>query len=157
MLLRDLACAALGAALALVFWIGAARLPRSLLSDEFGADGLPRGLAIVLAGVSALIALRALRARRAPAASAQHAEPMASHAKAMGIAALGFAYVLAAPWLGYAPTAALLIFATAWYYGARPGATLAGISIAGAAALWLLFAKLLGSSMPAGVWAQLLR
>ena len=41
-MLRDLACAALGWALAAAFWLGATRLQRSLLSDEFGADGLPK-------------------------------------------------------------------------------------------------------------------
>lgn len=162
MLSRDLACAVLGAALAAAFWIGASRLPRSLLSDEFGADGLPRGLALLLAAVSLLIGVRAvLRARKArgqaPASEARTGgEPMREHAKALGVAALGFAYVLAAPWLGYAPAATLLIFATAWYYGAKPGATLAGISVAGAIALWLVFAKLLGASMPPGVWSRLL-
>ena len=163
MLSRDLACAVLGAALAAAFWIGASRLPRSLLSDEFGADGLPRGLALLLAAVSLLIGVRALlQARKArgqaPAFEAAKAgsDPMREHAKALGVAALGFAYVLAAPWLGYAPAATLLIFATAWYYGAKPGAMLAGISVAGAIALWLLFAKLLGASMPTGVWPRLL-
>ena len=152
---RDLACAALGWALGIALWIGASRLPRSMLSDEFGADGIPRGLAILMAAVSTLIAVRAFLARRAPAEPAEHV-PLAVHARAFGIIALGFAYVLLAPYLGYLPTAAILIVATAIYYGTRFNLTLALVAVVGALFLWWMFAKMLGISMPAGsLWRML--
>ena len=162
MLARDLACASLGWALAAALWVGASRLQRSMLSDEFGADGLPRGLALLLLAVSALIALRALWAHRkarglaAPAVPEAQSQSLREHATAFGIIALGFAYVLAAPYLGYTVTAALLIFATAFHYGARPSATLAAVSAAGALFLWWMFARMLSISMPVGsVWRAL--
>lgn len=161
---RDLACAALGWVIALATWIGARDLQRSLLSDEFGADGLPRGLAILLAVVSTFIALKApiaWRARRRAAAgggagTTEDRERPVQHLRALGIAALGFGYLLATPWIGYAPAAAALILATALYYGARMSATLLGVAVAGAVFLWGLFAWVLGVPMPAGLWPRLL-
>jgi putative tricarboxylic transport membrane protein len=158
-LARDLACAALGWIVAAAMWLGASRLQRSLLSDEFGADGLPRGLALVLAAVSTLIAVRALwqYRRRAPSHGIHEVEPAAgSHAKALGIVAIGFGYVLLAPWLGYVAAAFLLIAATTIYYGARPEPALLAISFGGAVVLWSVFAKVLSVSMPAGFWSRLL-
>lgn len=160
MLARELACACLGWTLAGALWVGASRLQRSLLSDDFGAEGLPRALAILLLAVSTLIALRALWAWRSARGAAvlvddAPAKPLREHAKALGIVALGFAYILAAPWAGYPVAAALLIFATAVYYGARPDATLAAVSAGGALFLWWMFARMLSVSMPAGALWQL--
>ena len=160
MLVRDLACACLGWALALALWLGASRLHRSMLSDEFGADGVPRGLALLLLVVSTLIALRALWARFRPGApspaSPEASEPLGAHARAFGLVALGVGYVLSAPYLGYPVTAALLIFATALYYGARASAVLAAVSAAGALFLWWMFARMLSVSMPTGtLWRML--
>lgn len=151
---RDLACAVLGWALGATLWIGASRLQRSMLSDEFGADGVPRGLAILLIAVSTLIAARAFWRRRSAVEAGD--VPAAVHARAFGIIALGFGYVLLAPYLGYGVTAALLIAATTLYYGARMGATLLLVSASGALFLWWLFARLLGVSMPNGSLWKLL-
>ena len=63
---RDLACAALGLAFAGAYWAAARGLPRSMLSDAVGADGVPRGLALLLALFSILIAMRALLRRSQP-------------------------------------------------------------------------------------------
>lgn len=161
MLARDLACAVLGWVVSATVWVAASRLQRSMLSDEFGADGLPRGLALVLAAVSALIAARAVwhhRRLRVARASPGPQTPVDvhAHARAMGVAALGFGYVLLAPWLGYLLAAFLLTAATTLYYGARFSATLVAVSLAGACALWWVFAKMLGVSMPTGFWAGLL-
>ena len=149
MIARELACAALGWALGIALWVGASRLPRSMLSDEFGADGIPRGLAILMVAVSTLIAVRAFLVRRPPA-EAEERVPLAVHARAFGIVGLGFAYVLLAPYLGYLPTAAILIVATALYYGTRFNLTLALVAVVGAAFLWWMFAKMLSVSMPVG-------
>ena len=148
MIARDLACAALGWALGIALWIGASRLPRSMLSDEFGADGIPRGLALLMVAVATLIAVRAFFARR-PAEPVEPV-PLAVHARAFGIIALGFAYVLLAPFLGYLPTAAVLIVATAVYYGTRFNLSLVLVAVVGAAFLWWMFAKMLSVSMPVG-------
>jgi putative tricarboxylic transport membrane protein len=151
---RDLACAAFGWVLAAAMWVAASRLPRSMLSDEFGADGLPRILAAGLAAVATVIGARALRNHlRGVARDADDpALSFAQHARALGIVALGFGYVLLAPLAGYFATAFALLVATALYYGARWSLTLAAVSAAGALVLWGTFAKLLGVSMPAGAW-----
>lgn len=158
MLARELACAAVGWALAIATWIGASRLQRSLLSDEFGADGLPRGLAIGLALTATLIAARALwRHHRSRVTADDEGLGLArEHLRALGIVALGFGYILLAPFVGYVPAAILLIVATAWYYGARLTPTLAVVAIAGAIVLWWVFAKMLSVSMPVGFWGRLL-
>lgn len=158
--LRDLACAALGWTIAGLVWAAAGGLPRSLLSDPFGAEGMPRGLALVLAIVSTLIGWRAVVAWRVRRAAEPEpvdwAAATRAHAKALGTAALGVGYVILLPWLGYVATATLLILAVALYYGARPTAALAAISLGGAAFLWALFAKALSVPMPAGFWPRLL-
>lgn len=159
MLVRDLACAVLGWVVSATVWVAASRLQRSMLSDEFGADGLPRGLALALAAVCALIAARALWRHRRLRVARASAEPgplrVAEHARALGVVALGFGYVLLAPGLGYLFAAFLLTAATTLYYGARFSATLVVVSLAGACALWWVFAKMLGVSMPAGFWPGL--
>lgn len=140
--------------LAAVVWFEAGRIPRSLLSDEVGAGGFPRALAALLAVVAALVALRGWRARRVDAVESG-ASP-AEHARALGMVAIGFGAVLLGPVAGYVPTAFLLLAATAAYYGARLDRRLAAVSLAGAAGLWLLFAKGLNVAMPAGLWARFL-
>jgi hypothetical protein len=155
-----------------------------MLSDAFGAEGLPKGLALALAAVSTLIAVRALQAHRrwrraqpAPAAETKTvSDPHLSEAKtvsdphllaegkrvsdphfrALGVVAIGFGYVVLAPWIGFLPAVSLLIGAAALYYGAKPGAAVGWMSIGGGVVLWLVFARMLGVSMPAGLWARFL-
>lgn len=151
-LARELACAALGWAIAAVVWVGASGLQRSLLSDEFGAEGMPKGLAIALALVSTLIAARALIRRPAPVEAGRACE----HLRPIGILAIGFGYVILAPWTGYVPAAFLLLAATTLYFGARPTPTLFAVSLAGSLFLWWMFAKMLAISMPSPAWMRLL-
>jgi len=135
---RNLALAALGLALAGACWAAAGALPVSLLADEVGAGGVPKGLAVLLALLSIGIALR----REGVAA------PRQNHFKALGIAALGFAYVVLAPLLGYFISIALLAGGAALYYGARRAAGVALFALASAAVLWLAFGALLGIALP---------
>lgn len=146
----DLICAGAMLALAAGYFALADTIPISLLSDAVGADGLPKLLAIALALLAALLAARALIAR-APAGVA-----FREHVRPFGIAALGFAYVALAPLLGYVGALALLLAAAAAYFGARAKLTIAATAIGGAIALWLVFARLLGVSMPAGALGRLL-
>jgi hypothetical protein len=78
------------------------------------------------------------------------------HLRALGVVVLGFGYVALAPWIGFLPAVALLIGATAIYFGGRPSATVVLLSITGGVVLWLVFARMLGVSMPVGLWARLL-
>lgn len=149
---RDLVFAALGLALAAAYYAAADALPVSLLADSVGAGGIPKLLAVALAVLSVLVGARSLLAGGAVAG----ADPGAGrHLRALGIAGLGFAYVAAAPYLGYPLAVALVVAATTLYYGATLRVSVLVYAAACAAMLWLVFARMLGVAMPAGAWARL--
>lgn len=139
----DLLLATLAAALAALYWRAADELPRSLLSDAVGADGLPKLLATALLVAAMLLAGRALWKRDGRAAL-----PPAEHLRPLGIPAIGIGYVLLAPLLGYPLALGLLIAATIIYFGARAPRAILACAVLGAAALWLVFVKALGVAMP---------
>jgi hypothetical protein len=143
---RDLVCAAAGLALAGTYYTAADAIPTSLLADAVGAAGIPKLLAVALALLSLLLVARSLLAgARAETAGGPHL-------RALGVAGLGFVYVMAAPYLGYPLALALLVAAATLYYGARPRPGVFLYAIGCAALLWLVFAKLLGVAMPPGLW-----
>jgi putative tricarboxylic transport membrane protein len=135
---RELACAALGLALAAAYWAAADALPTSFLADEVGADGLPKALAALLAAFSILIGLR------------HRGEPVEpkNHLRALGIAVLGFGYVAIVPFAGYIVSIALLAAAAALLYGAPRRSELAIFALGTAALLYAVFRVLLGIRMP---------
>lgn len=138
---RDLVCAAIGLALAAAYWAAASRLPTSFLSDAVGADGVPKGLAALLAVFSLAIGARALfRPADGP--------EQKNHLRALGIAVLGFVYIALAPYLGYLICVALLAGAAALYYGAPRRPVVALFAAGTAAVLWLAFGALLGIALP---------
>jgi putative tricarboxylic transport membrane protein len=151
---RDVACGVLGIALAGVYYVHAAALPVSLLSDAVGADGVPKALAIGLALLSALLIVRAV-ALGAPSGATEKLHAM-THLRALGVVGLGAVYALAAPFIGYPVAIALLIGTTAMYFGLRPEPRLALVTALGAAVFWAMFVKMLGVPMPAGIWLRLL-
>lgn len=145
---RDLVCAVAGFALAGAYYAAADALPTSLLADAVGAGGIPKLLAVALALLSLLLGARSLLA------GAGGESAGGPHLRALGVAGLGFVYVAAAPYLGYPLALALLVAAATLYYGERPGPAVLLYAIGCAAALWLVFAKLLGVAMPTGAWWQ---
>lgn len=151
---RDVLCGGLGLTLAGVYYLQADALPRSLLSDAVGADGVPKALAIGLAAVSAILVVRALALRPATQARSEPFDVLV-HLRALGVVGLGAAYAAAAPFLGYPLAVALLIGLTAIYFGQRPEPRLALVAAFGAAVFWSLFVKMLGVAMPAGIWLRL--
>lgn len=141
-------------AVAAVYYWSALGIPRSSLADEVGAAGLPTVLALVLAGLGLLIVGRGLLVRRRGAATADAEEDKVAEAslpRALGLLAIGAAYVIVVPYLGYVTSIALLIAAVALYEGLRLSWRLAGIAVAGAAFFWLLFVVLLGVRQPSGL------
>jgi putative tricarboxylic transport membrane protein len=137
---RDLACAALGLVLAGAYWAAANALPRSLLSDAVGADGVPKALAVLLAVFSLLVGIRGLFLKKPPEKK--------DHLRALGIAALGFLYVAAASFVGYVISITLLAGAAALYYGARRRTGVALFAVGTAAVLWVVFGAMLGIPLP---------
>lgn len=148
---------------AVAYWFGADGIPISPLDGEVNAAALPKGLAYVLAILSLLMILRAYsvlwlqrRAKTAPAPSTDEpVEGMKVHVRALGILAIGFAYLLVLPYLGYLISVGLLIFSIAAYMGIRIGPRLAMWSALFAVFFYVVFVLILGIPLPAGIWPNL--
>lgn len=138
---RDLACAAAGLALAGAYGWLADSLPKSLLADNVGADGVPKALAVLLASFSVAIAIKAVIAR----STLTGVPPVL---KPLGIAALGFLYVALAPLVGYLLSVAALAAAAALYYGAPRRPAILAFAFGSAVLLWAVFQGLLGVPLP---------
>jgi putative tricarboxylic transport membrane protein len=149
---RDMICGVAGLAIALAYYALADALPVSLLSDEIGAAGVPKSLAIGLGLCSILLVGRAAVTRGAAAITFE----ASTHARALGITAIGAAYAALAPLIGYAPAVALLIAGTALYFGTRLNPRLIVVAVLGAALLWALFVRMLGIPMPDGMLQRIL-
>lgn len=154
------------------YWRAAGDIPISPLDGIVNASALPRMLAIAMMLFSVLLAMRALlveymflrAARGRSAVGADTPRPDAEgmnfsvrqHIKAAGIVVIGIVYLVVLPWLGYVPSAVLLIAATSVYIGARAGLYTLGVAVAVAVIFYLLFVQLLGIPLPAGLWPALL-
>jgi putative tricarboxylic transport membrane protein len=150
---RDLVTGGLALALAAAYFAAADALPRSMLADRVGADGVPKALAVALGALGVLQIARTLLRRGADGGGE---EGPSRHARAAGLLLIGAAYAVAAPYLGYLPATVALLFATAAYAAGQWSVRMAAVSAAGGVALWLVFAKVLGVSMPAGPIERLL-
>jgi hypothetical protein len=157
---KDLVCGSVTLALAIVYYVLADAIPRSLLSDGVGPGGLPKAYAIGLAVLSAILIVRALRERRLAAAAAP-ADPEVKAAqrlavrRAAGLLAIGALYVAALPYLGYVLSLALLLGATTYYQGGALTRRVGIVAVCGAVFFWLLFVWLLHIPQPAGFWPEL--
>ena len=154
-----LGCAAL--ALAVAYYLAAAAIPDTLLSDTIGPRGLPKIYAVVLASLAIVLLIQSLlrgtRANRnAPPSPLPH--PSSSFPlppvllRVAGMLIIGVVYVVVVPWLGYVPTIAVLIAGTTYYQGGVMSGRVAITAVAGALFLWLLFVALLDIPQPAGIW-----
>ena len=152
---RDTICGALGLVLAVAYFVLADALPVSLLSDEIGADGVPKSLAVGLALCSLLLVGRSVLLRKA-SSERDEAVSLREHAHSLGIIALGAVYTAIAPAIGYPPALALLLVAAALYFGTAFTVRLVLVSALGAALFWALFVKMLGVAMPSGSLLRLL-
>jgi hypothetical protein len=146
---RDLACSLTLLAVSVAYYALASRIGDTALSDAIGPAGLPLIYAAVLAVLAVLLGLSALLRQRLVPASTTSAEirPLFQLRRAGG--ALGVAYLVVAPVIGYPFAIALAIAAMAVYQGERPTLRLAVIACAGAAVFFVLFDLVLGISMPA--------
>jgi putative tricarboxylic transport membrane protein len=128
-------------------------IPSSSLSDEVGADGLPRLLASGLFIVSALIMAKGILGKGAKTKT--EAESRDSHGdrasllRALGFVAIGAGYIVLAPVMGFALGIAGLMVAVAVYEGER--LSIKVLSVAGLTGLgfWAVFVKGLGTEQPA--------
>jgi putative tricarboxylic transport membrane protein len=151
-------------AFAVVYWIAADGIRISPLDGPVTAAGLPKSLAYALGGLAVLLIVRSLTlrwlvaGRTAPGEQEEERGPdLRQHLRAVGMLAIGVAYLLAVPYLGYTLSIIALLFAAALYIGARFGPKTAAIAALGGAFFYLLFVQLLGIPLPPGMWPDLLR
>ena len=146
-------------AIAGLYYAASGEIADSTLSDEVGADGLPRMLSILLAGLGLLLLVRSLfalwRARANATASTDGGD--ARLPRAIGLLLFGAAYVVVLPYLGYVVSIALLIGGIALFERAERPWAVPAIAVGGAVVYWAVFVKLLGVNQPVGsLWQGLL-
>jgi putative tricarboxylic transport membrane protein len=154
---NDLGLGLLALVVAGLFYYFANEIPRSLLSDQTGADGLPKLYAIILAVLGIWLIAQSYTAA-AVARELEDDEPgeanMFQHVRPLGLILMGAAYLLLVGSVGYLLTICVLITIVALYCGAAADAKLLLISAGGGTAFWLVFVKLFNVPLPAGtVWS----
>jgi hypothetical protein len=123
----------------------------STLSDEVGAGGLPRALAVVLAILGVILIARTLLVARASAAPAvEQEEEEASLPRGIGFLLIGVAYIFLLPFVGYIVATAFMIAAVAIYEGAPKTWVIPAAAIGGGIFYWAIFVRLLGVHQPMG-------
>jgi hypothetical protein len=155
---NSLAAGLLALALAGIYYYATADIPRSLLSDNVGADGLPKvyALALALLGVVSVAQWFAAHAGASPA-DAGNATPLLQHVRVLGLLLLGAVYLLLIGSLGYTLTIFLFIAAVALYSGAKPDLKLLLTCAIGGVVFWLVFVKAFGLPLPTGsLWRWLI-
>jgi len=146
--------------LAAAYYWASGAIADSTLSDEVGATGLPHMLAIVLAGLGAILLVQSFlatkpgRLREAGTEGGEEKPAEARLPRALGFLLFGVGYIVLLPLLGYFAAVALLIAAVALYEGAARRWTLPAAAIGGAVLYWAIFVKLLGVNQPPGVLFQ---
>ena len=153
---REVFCGVLTLAFGIVFYLAARDLPQSMLSDEVGADGVPKALGVAFIILGVLQMGRARLGLKAAEAGELSGLDLRTHARSFGMIAIGIVYMIITPVLGYPLAVALLIFTVALYAGQTLGWRLAGISAAGGIVMWFSFVKALGITMPTGIFSRLL-
>lgn len=149
---RDLVFGAVCLAVAAGYYVMAAAIRESALSDTVGAQGLPKTYAIVLAMLSLILIVRSIAGPMARKASAEHGWPLL---RVAGMLAIGSLYLVAVPWLGYVLALTGLIAATTYYQGGGLNARVAAVALGGALFFWVLFVAVLGIPHPPGIWPSL--
>ena len=136
------------------YYLLATAVPRSLLDDVIGPQGLPKAYALLLAGLSILQIMRSLLRRRdgAMMSAVSRSGQLRSLWRAGGMLAIGAGYLVVVPWIGYIPSIAGLIFVTILYQKGGSRRRAAVVAVSGALFFWVLFVQLLGIPQPAGSW-----
>ena len=158
---RDTAVALGLTAVAGLYWLGADQIRVSRLEGIVGAQAVPKGLAVSLAILAALlVAQDLLRARRAVGGRAgEQGEVSGSpaHRRAGGMLLIGMGYLAVVGTVGYMPAVVGLVLATALYLGQHLSARLVLLAVGLAVLYYLIFVRLLGIPLPPGIWPGLWR
>jgi hypothetical protein len=151
---RDFAFGTTMLAVGLAYYWLTTQVPQSTLDDGVGPVGLPRLYAVILVALSMVTIGRAALAvvrRQPPERDRRRRESW----RFAGVLLMGVLYVAIVPWLGYLPSIALLIAATAWYQGGTINRRVVVVSALGALILWLLFVAFLRIPQPPGAWTSI--
>jgi putative tricarboxylic transport membrane protein len=153
---RDLVFGGATLALAVGYYLLAAQIPESQLSDAVGPQGLPRIYAYLLGGLSLILIVNSVR-DTSPASRAERPTPSVQSRvlRPAGVVAIGAIYIVVVPWLGYIVSLTALIAATTYYQGGGANRRVVFVAVAGALLFWLLFVAMLGIQHPAGFWPSL--
>jgi putative tricarboxylic transport membrane protein len=147
--------------LAGLYWLGADQIRVSRLEGIVGAQVVPKGLAVSLAMLAALLMAQGLwRARRTAAGLGDQdtdAGRAGGHLRAAGMLLIGVAYLVLVGTIGYLPAIALLVLAAARYMGRPWSAQLIAVAVGGAFLYYLIFVRLLGIPLPPGIWPDVWR
>ena len=146
-----------------IYYLTAAAIPESQLSDSVGPSGMPKAYGLALGVLAILLIAQALLARRQAVASAASAAArenaqgeLHSALRGAGMLAIGVTYLILLPFLGYILSVALLIGATAWYQERARPRWVVPTALIGAGVLWAIFVEVLQIAQPAGFWPSLL-
>ena len=162
---KDLIGAAIALVLAGAYWVGSTHIPRSsLIGKGVGADALPRGLAVSLAILAAVLVIQNLIQRRkgpiaadAPAKPAELAEARRKHLRAGGMLLIGVGFLAVVAYVGYIPAIFAMICVTAVYNGRPMSWRIAGFAALLTTTFYVLFDLILHIPMPSGIWPQVWR
>jgi Tripartite tricarboxylate transporter TctB family len=111
------------------------------LGQQISAAAFPLAAAIVTAVSSVIVLVSSRRPR-------DHDRPADIGRTEMLFAAMGFAYWLSLPWLGYIAATSAFLLAGTRAFGERVSLGPLALSIGTAVALWVVFAFLLGVPLP---------
>ena len=165
---RDLAFGGACLALAAVYYVMAAAIPESALTDAVGPQGLPKTYALVLAALSLVLIVRSsaksaksrdqgsgIGDQKLPSPRSAISAPRSPLFRIAGMLLIGVLYLALVPWLGYVLSLTGLLAATTYYQGGGMNARVVLVSLSGAIFFWVLFVAVLGISHPPGIWPSL--
>jgi hypothetical protein len=156
-MLKDFIGGLLLLAFAVVYFYFSLGIQHSTLSDSVGADGFPKGLAYMLAGLSLIMIVKSavlgIRAyTRGEIAMSIDPVFVRTTCRMLGMLAFAVGFLLILPYAGYILTTGLLVLAVALYQGRKLAWPVFATAIGGAVAFWLLFVVVLGIPLPSGSW-----
>jgi putative tricarboxylic transport membrane protein len=138
-------------ALAAGYWWLTRSIPESSLSDEVGADGLPKLLAAALAVVACLLVgkgLISLKSATPVVVNDDDTQEQAPLPRALGFTAIGVGYMFLAPLVGFPFGIAALVVAVALYEREALSIKLVAVATGGGLGFWLVFVRFLGTEQP---------
>jgi hypothetical protein len=139
--------------IAALYYAATTTIQTSTLDDDGGPGptGLPTVLAAVLALIAIVMGVRALVTAPARGKS-EDKEAEAPWPRALGMLAIGAAYIPTASFLGYPIALFLLLVAVALYERKKPDWRMFAVAGGGALFFWLVFAVILGVRQPEGIF-----